>query len=126
MLVRADARQQHVHGAFAAGAQPEQLVGGAAHVVAHDPPNPGGGHGARVFAQVTFETTTGQQAGVFAIGRNQHLCTGFGVRGAAGADDGGQHQGLIQGTGALKQGQEAMQRHQGGIYARYSRRVLAR
>jgi hypothetical protein len=65
-----------------------------------------------MFTQVTFETTAGQQASVFAISGDQHQRTGFGVRRACGPDDSGQDQGLIQGTDAVKQGQEAVHAHE--------------
>ena len=80
-----DARQQDVHGAFAAGAESEQLIRGAAQVVADDAAPAGGRDVARMFAQVTFETSAGQQARVFAIAGDQHLRAGLGVGGAAGA-----------------------------------------
>ena len=66
---------------------------------------------ARVFAQVTFETSAGQQARVFAVGRDQHLRAGFRVGGAAGADDRGQHQGLVRLAGAVEEREEAVEGH---------------
>ena len=72
-------------------------------------PAPEWRHRARVFAQVTFETSAGQQAGVFAVAGDQHLRAGFGIGGPAGADHGGEHQGLIRGARAFKQGQKAME-----------------
>ena len=54
-----------------------------------------GGDLARVFAQVTFETTAGQQARVFAVSGDEHLRSGFGIGGTAGSDDRGEYQGLI-------------------------------
>ncbi len=91
-IVRRHARQQDVHGAFAARAEPEQLVGAAAQVVADDARLARGRHAARMFAQVTFETAAGQQPGVFAIGGDQHLRAGFRIGGTAGADHRAEHQ----------------------------------
>ena len=87
--------KQHVHGALTTGAEPEQLVRGAAHVVTHDARLAAGRHLARVFAQVTFETTAGQESGIFAVGGDEHLRTGFGIGGTAGPDDRGEYQGFI-------------------------------
>ncbi len=62
-----------------------------------------GDHRARVLAQIAFETSTGQQSGVFTIARDEHLGARLGVGRPAGADDRGQHQWLIGQAGALKQ-----------------------
>ena len=78
----------------------------------------GGGDAARMFAQVTFETSAGQQARVFAIARDEHLRAGFGIGGAAGPDDRGEHQGLVGQAGAVVQREEAVQSSSGAeIYA---------
>ena len=113
---RRHARQQDVHGAFAPGAEPEQLIGGAAQVVADDAALAGGGHFARMFAKVAFETTAGQQARVFAVAGDEHLRAGLGVGGAAGPDDRGEDQGLIGQARAVVQRQEAVQGHVAEIY----------
>jgi len=90
----ADAREQDVHGALTTRAEPEELVGGAAQVVAHDLRVTAGRDRARMFTQVTFETTTGQQPRVFAVRGDEHLRSGFGIGGTASPDDRGEYQGL--------------------------------
>ena len=94
-VVGADPRQQHVHGPFAPGAESEELIRAAAQVVAHDACGAARGDFSRVLAQVAFETAAGEQPGVFAIGGDQHLRAGLGIGRAAGADHGGEHQGLV-------------------------------
>ena len=85
---------------------------------------PRGRHLARMFAQVTLETSAGQQARVFAIAGDQHLRAGLGIGGTAGADDRGQHQGLVGQARAVEQRQEAVQGSSvSEIYARYCARV---
>ena len=64
---------------------------------------------ARVLAQVTLETATGQQAGILAIVGDQHLRAGLGVGRTGRADHGGQHQGVV--AGARSKGQEAVKAH---------------
>ena len=58
------------------------MIRGAAQVVTHDARDAAGGHFTRVLAQITFETAARQQAGVFTVGRDQHLRTGFRIGGA--------------------------------------------
>ncbi len=124
---RRHARQQDVHGAFAAGAEAEELVRGAAQVVADDARLAGGRHVARVFAQVTFETSAGQAARRIRRRGDEHLRAGFGIGGAAGPDDRGEYQGLIGQARAVVQREEAVQATCGAqIYASLRALRLAR
>jgi hypothetical protein len=111
-----DARKQYIHGALATGAESKELIRGAAHVVAHDARMTAGRHRARVFAQVAFETTAGQQTRVFAVGGDEHLRSGFGIGGTASPNDGGEYQGLIGKQRAVVEREEAVQRHVGRKY----------
>ena len=78
-FVGAHPRQQHIHGAFAPGAEPEELIRAGAQVIAHDACGAARGDFSRVLAQVAFEAATRQKTGVFAIGGDQHLRAGLGI-----------------------------------------------
>jgi hypothetical protein len=79
-----------------------------------------------VFAQVTLETSAGQQPRVFTVVRDEHLRAGFRVRGPARADHGRQHQGLVGEAGAGKEREETVERHEARKYSQIVRRALAR
>ena len=93
------------------------MIGGAAQIVTDDAALAGGGDVARVFAQIAFETSAGEQPCVFAVTGDQHVRAGLGIRRAASSHDRGENEGFVGEPRTVVQRQEAVQGHVAEIYA---------
>src|SRR6185437_5697190 len=106
LLPRPDAQQQNPHGALTAQAEaPDQIVR-IAQVIRHERGVAGLDHRAGALAEVTFQASAGDEAGVLAVGRDQQHRPGLAIGRADRMHEDAERHGAASSPLALEKGEE--------------------